>query len=100
MKICLIAEGCYPYVAGGVSAWIQMLMEGMPEHQFVICTIAASTQQKGRFKYRLPANVAAVEENFLDQIPEPPRRRTRRAARSSGMRTANRPAYSGKAPAA
>ena len=76
MKICLIAEGCYPYVAGGVSSWIQMLMEGMPEHQFVICTIAASTQQKGQFKYRLPANVAAVEENFLDQIPEPPRRRT------------------------
>ena len=72
MKICLIAEGCYPYVAGGVSSWIQMLMEGMPEHQFVICTIAASTQQKGQFKYRLPANVAAVEENFLDQIPEPP----------------------------
>ena len=70
MKICLIAEGCYPYVAGGVSSWIQMLMEGMPEHQFVICTIAASTQQKGQFKYRLPANVAAVEENFLDQIPD------------------------------
>ncbi|PWX51741.1 hypothetical protein CYK89_15410, partial [Clostridium perfringens] len=24
MKICLIAEGSYPYVTGGVSSWIQM----------------------------------------------------------------------------
>ena len=22
MKICIIAEGCYPYVVGGVSGWI------------------------------------------------------------------------------
>ena len=32
MKICLIAEGCHPDVAGGVSSWVQMLMEGMPQH--------------------------------------------------------------------
>lgn len=37
MKICLIVEGCYPYVVGGVSAWVQMLMQRMPEHQFVNC---------------------------------------------------------------
>ena len=30
MKICLIVEGCYPYVVGGVSAWVQMLMQRMP----------------------------------------------------------------------
>lgn len=41
MRICLIAEGCYPYVAGGVSTWVQQLIQGMPEHTFVICTIGA-----------------------------------------------------------
>lgn len=70
MKICLIAEGCYPYVAGGVSSWVQMLIEGMPEHRFVIYTIGANKEQKGQFKYNLPANVESVEENFLDQFME------------------------------
>lgn len=67
MRICLIAEGCYPYVAGGVSSWIQMLIQGMPEHTFVIYTIGANESQRGQFKYELPANVERVEENFLDQ---------------------------------
>ncbi len=67
MRICLIAEGCYPYVAGGVSSWIQMLMQGMPEHTFVIYTIGAEESQRGSFKYELPANVERVEENFLDE---------------------------------
>ncbi len=68
MRICLIAEGCYPYIAGGVSSWIQMLIKGMPEHEFVICTIAANLEQKGQFKYELPPNVVEVRENFLDQF--------------------------------
>lgn len=68
MKICIIAEGCYPYVAGGVSSWIQMLIKGMPEHEFVICTIAANMEQKGQFKYDIPENVTAVNENFLDRF--------------------------------
>ena len=36
MRICLLAEGCYPYVVGGVYSWVQMLMEGCPEHEFFI----------------------------------------------------------------
>ena len=67
MKICLIAEGCYPYVAGGVSSWVQMLMEGMPQHQFVLYTIGAEERQRGKFKYKLPENLVEVHENFLDQ---------------------------------
>lgn len=68
MKICLIAEGCYPYVAGGVSSWIQMLVKGMPQHEFVIYTIGANMSQRGVYKYEIPENVTAVEENFLDQF--------------------------------
>ncbi len=67
MRICLIAEGCYPYVAGGVSSWIQMLIQGMPEHTFVIYTIGANESQRGQFQYALPPNVEEVRENFLDQ---------------------------------
>jgi glycosyltransferase involved in cell wall biosynthesis len=66
MKICIIAEGSYPYTVGGVSSWTQMLINSMPEHQFVICAIGAEEKDRGRFKYKLPANVTEVKEVFLD----------------------------------
>ena len=70
MKICIISEGCYPYIAGGVSSWVQMLIEGMPEHEFIIVTIGAEKKDKGKFKYTLPKNVIEVHENFLDEFFE------------------------------
>lgn len=68
MKICILAEGNYPYVVGGVSSWIHMLIQGMPEHQFVIYSIGAEEKDKGKFKYTLPPNVIDVQENFLDSM--------------------------------
>ncbi len=35
MKVCLIVEGAYPYVNGGVSSWMQGLMLAMPDVEFV-----------------------------------------------------------------
>lgn len=70
MKICLIVEGCYPYVVGGVSAWVQMLLRRMPEHQFVIVSIGAEHKQKGQFRYEIPANVTELREYFLDEAIE------------------------------
>ncbi|TYP68636.1 GT4 family glycosyltransferase PelF [Paenibacillus methanolicus] len=66
MRICLIAEGSYPYITGGVSSWIHSLITNMPEHEFVIIAIAAETSQKSRFKYTLPDNLVEVKEIFLD----------------------------------
>ena len=31
MRICVIAEGCYPYVVGGVSGWIHSMIQSFPE---------------------------------------------------------------------
>ena len=70
MKICIIAEGSYPYVTGGVSSWIQSIIQGMPEHEFIIYAIVAEKKQKGNFKYQLPANVVEVRETFLDSYLE------------------------------
>lgn len=66
MKICLVAEGSYPYITGGVSSWIHSLIRNLPEHRFVILAIAAERKQQGKFKYELPSNVEAVQEIFLD----------------------------------
>ena len=32
MRICIIAEGCYPYSVGGVSSWVDsMIRAGLPD---------------------------------------------------------------------
>ena len=35
MRICLVLEGCYPYVFGGVSTWMHQYINQMQEHEFV-----------------------------------------------------------------
>lgn len=66
MKICLILEGSYPYVRGGVSTWVDGMMRSMPEHEFILWTIADSEEKGGKFVYELPDNVIEVHENFMD----------------------------------
>ena len=34
MRICLILEGCYPYIFGGVSTWMHQYINEMKEHEF------------------------------------------------------------------
>lgn len=68
MKICLLTEGSYPYVVGGVSAWVQMLMEGLPEFEFNVYSIGAFAKDRGNFKYKIPANCTSIREIFLDEI--------------------------------
>ena len=70
MRVCLIAEGCYPYVAGGVSSWIQMLVKGLPDYEFVIYAIGATKSLKGIYKYEIPSNVSEIHEVFLDQFAD------------------------------
>ena len=66
MKICLILEGCYPYVFGGVSTWMHQYINKMKEHEFVLWVIGATADKKGKFVYELPENVTEVHEVFLD----------------------------------
>jgi polysaccharide biosynthesis protein PelF len=37
--VCLIVEGCYPFVRGGVSAWVDWLMRGQPHLSFSLVSI-------------------------------------------------------------
>ena len=72
MRICMILEGCYPYVTGGVSTWMHQYIQAMPEHEFILWTVAASSEEKGRFKYKLPENVKEVHEIFLNDALKMP----------------------------
>lgn len=66
MKICIVAEGSYPYVVGGVSTWTHNLIKSFPEHEFVIVSILADRSQRGKFQYELPENVWEVHEVYLN----------------------------------
>lgn len=66
MKIAMFAEGSYPYVAGGVSGWVQMLTEELKEKEFVIYTLVPTREDGGKFKYQLPSNVREIRESYLN----------------------------------
>ena len=34
--VCLILEGTYPYIVGGVSNWTHALLNGLPEVDFAL----------------------------------------------------------------
>lgn len=68
MRICIFAEGNYPYVLGGVSSWIDTLVRSCPEHEFIIYAISADTKNSDSYKYRLPGNVTQIVDAYLDQI--------------------------------
>ncbi|MBR4341759.1 MAG: GT4 family glycosyltransferase PelF [Lachnospiraceae bacterium] len=68
MRICIVAEGCYPYVVGGVSGWVHSMVKAFPEHEFVILSIIADREQSAKFAYELPENVVAVYESYLSDF--------------------------------
>lgn len=66
MRVCMILEGSYPYVFGGVSSWTHQYIQAMPDTEFVLWCIGARAEDKGKYKYSLPENVVQVHEVFLD----------------------------------
>ena len=54
MRICIVAEGSYPYTMGGVSSWADDLICSFPEHEFVILSVISSRALRGKFAYTLP----------------------------------------------
>ncbi len=75
----LLLEGTYPYVSGGVSAWVHELVTGFPDLSFGVCFLGATPELYGGLKYRLPANVVHVEVHHImtRAAPVPVRRRRR-----------------------
>ncbi len=65
MKVCLICEGSYPYVPGGVSGWVQMLCSNLKDVEFMIWSIATTREEMKEYKYQLPENIKAVETIYL-----------------------------------
>lgn len=65
MKVCLILEGCYPYVRGGVSAWAHQYITASPDIEFVLWTVHATEADTVESLYVLPDNVVEHHRVYL-----------------------------------
>lgn len=65
MRVCLICEGCYPYVPGGVSSWVQMLITQFQDIEFTIWAIATTREEMSEYAYPIPSNVKEIRTLYL-----------------------------------
>ncbi len=63
--IALLLEGTFPYVSGGVSSWVNQVLQAYPEHRFAIVFLGSRREDYGDFRYALPPNVVHFEQHFL-----------------------------------
>ena len=61
--ICIIAEGSYPFITGGVSSWIQDMISGLTDFNFIV--LAISADENNELKYKFPSNVISLENKIL-----------------------------------
>jgi glycosyltransferase involved in cell wall biosynthesis len=66
--VCLVLEGTYPYVAGGVSSWVHDLIEAQEHLTFHIVALMPPNMPLQK-KYKLPRNVIEVSNIFLQSLP-------------------------------
>lgn len=65
MRVCLICEGSYPYVPGGVSTWVQTLCSQFQDVEFVVWAIVTTREEMPEYRYRIPKNVVEVRTLYL-----------------------------------
>ncbi len=63
--VCLILEGTYPYVAGGVSSWVYELIRRMPDITFSILYLGPHRPQVKKMHYKMPNNIVEFREFYL-----------------------------------
>ena len=68
--VCLVLEGTYPYVSGGVSTWVHQIVTQLSDLKFAIIYIGAEKALTGKPKYEVPDNVISLSEiHLFDPLP-------------------------------
>jgi glycosyltransferase involved in cell wall biosynthesis len=71
--VCLLLEGSYPFISGGVSTWVHNLVRGAPDLDFCAQCILPSSKQEWPYRYELPKNLTEIRTIYLHD-PEDVRR--------------------------
>jgi polysaccharide biosynthesis protein PelF len=69
--VCLIVEGCYPYVPGGVSSWIDWLIRSQPNLTFSIVSLWPTPSDVPP-RYKMPPNAVAFHPLHLQDFGSSP----------------------------
>ncbi|RKX44209.1 MAG: glycosyl transferase family 1 [Thermotogae bacterium] len=68
VKVGVIVEGTYPYVTGGVSTWLHVLVSNLKEIEFHIYHLKPDSEEKEP-KYEIPDNVTLIKEiNIFSEV--------------------------------
>jgi len=67
VDVCLIVEGAYPYVAGGVSSWVDGLIRRHDRLRFSVVAILPEPPPPVS-KYPAPANLVELHHLYLSKI--------------------------------
>ena len=80
--ICLVLEGTYPYITGGVSSWVHQLIDSLAEFTFALAVILPENEKEWQPKYDVPANVLEIKQIFLHEqkLPETHKQKLRKEA--------------------
>ncbi|MBF0349780.1 MAG: GT4 family glycosyltransferase PelF [SAR324 cluster bacterium] len=68
-NVCLILEGTYPYVAGGVSSWVHELIREQSHLTFSLVTLVPPNSKLKR-QYEIPKNVVGIHTLFIQDMPK------------------------------
>lgn len=63
--VCLLLEGTYPYVAGGVSTWVYDLIRRMHDTTFSIIYLGPNRLSAKKMHYDIPPNVTDFREFYI-----------------------------------
>ena len=62
--VCLVLEGTYPYVQGGVSSWVHDLIRELPDLRFSLVHVGPEPGACDQRRYELPANVTGLTDLY------------------------------------
>jgi polysaccharide biosynthesis protein PelF len=70
--VCLLVEGTYPFVSGGVSSWVHDVILGHPELRFAVLNVGSHPGAYGEPRFQLPDNVVGLHRVFCQETARPP----------------------------
>jgi len=65
VDIMLLLEGTFPYIRGGVSSWVNQMIQGFPDYRFGVVFLGSHPDDYAGLKYPLPANLKHLEVHYL-----------------------------------
>ncbi len=69
--VCLILEGTYPYITGGVSTWVHALIGGLPELDFSLVHLAVRNGRERVPRFAPPPNLREMVTIEIDGYQQP-----------------------------